>query len=351
MRILLISTPVGPLGSGMGGGVELTLHHVAVEMMRRSHSVQVLAPVGSHSPDFPIIEVQGTLHSYAQYAGRTTPVQIPNESVLSHAMEFAREKESEYDVIANFAYHWLPFYLASFFKKPIAHFVSMASLNDAMDSIVRQVGHMNRNTLGACTQAQAQTFAGSADCFRILGFGIDVRQYKFQAKAERQLAWIGRIAPEKGLEDAAAISQELDMEIHIMGKMQDSSYWNRCEKDYPRAKLKYLGFHPTEKLQALLGSCQGLLMTHKLDEAFGIGAIEALACGVPVIAYDRGGPREIVQNSKTGFLVRPDSLEGMVEAVGALPQLDRRACRLQAEQQFTIEAYGDRVEAWFNEIS
>jgi UDP-glucose:tetrahydrobiopterin glucosyltransferase len=91
-------------------------------------------------------------------------------------------------------------------------------------------------------------------------------------------------------------------------------------------------------------------MTPKWIEAFGNVAIEALACGVPVVAYRRGGPAEIVEQGQTGWLVEPDSVAGLVEAIGQLDQIDRYTCRQQTEVRFSMQAMGERVEAWFWQI-
>jgi UDP-glucose:tetrahydrobiopterin glucosyltransferase len=103
-------------------------------------------------------------------------------------------------------------------------------------------------------------------------------------------------------------------------------------------------------LQKALGHCRGLLMTHKWVEAFGNVVIEAMACGVPVISYRRGGPAEIVEDGVTGWLVEPDCLDGLVAAIARLPELDRSACRRRAEMEYSMRAMGDRVEAWFYDI-
>ena len=88
-------------------------------------------------------------------------------------------------------------------------------------------------------------------------------------------------------------------------------------------------------------------MTPRWVEAFGNVAIEALACGVPVIAYRRGGPAEIITDGKTGFLVEPDSVAGLVEAIGKLSEIDRADCRHAAETVFSQSAWGDVIESWF----
>jgi UDP-glucose:tetrahydrobiopterin glucosyltransferase len=91
-------------------------------------------------------------------------------------------------------------------------------------------------------------------------------------------------------------------------------------------------------------------MTPKWIEAFGNVAIEALACGVPVIAYRRGGPAEIVMDGKTGWLVQPDSVERLVEAIARLDQIDRAACRQQVEADYSMAAMGERIERWLMDI-
>ena len=91
-------------------------------------------------------------------------------------------------------------------------------------------------------------------------------------------------------------------------------------------------------------------MTPRWVEAFGNVAIEALACGVPVIAYCRGGPAEIVRDGKTGWLVEPDSVNGLTAAIANLDAIDRRTCRQQAEAEYSLEAMGDRVVAWLQDI-
>jgi UDP-glucose:tetrahydrobiopterin glucosyltransferase len=349
MRLLFISTPVGAFGSGIGGGVELTVQNVAHELIRRSHTVHLAACIGSQSDTIPLITIPGEVHEFAQNQSRTDPVNFPSNSVVANMCAYARTMQSSYDLIVNFAYDWLPFYLTPFFSTPIAHFVSMGSLLDSMDLAIAQVAHAYPGTIGVYTRTQSHTFEGLGN-FRILDSGIDIDLYDFCAEPELELAWIARISPEKGLEDAAAVSEQTGLEINILGKMQDEEYWEEVRRDYPEAKLNYLGFVPTDRLQSILGKCQALLMTPKWVEAFGNVAIEALACGVPIISYARGGPVEIVRHGETGFLVEPDNVEELCKALASLPRINRKACRRQADTQYSLQALGDRFEQWFMDI-
>ncbi len=349
MKLLFIFTPVGAFGSGIGGGVELTVQNIAKELIRRSHTVHLAASVGSTSTEIPTISILGELHSFAQDQYRTDPVSFPDNSVLANLWEYALQVQHSYDLIVNFAYDWLPFYLTPFFQTPIAHFVSMGSLLNNMDRLVHKVSQTHKGTIGVYSKAQAYTFGEAVD-FRILSSGIDLDLYEFQPSSQSQLAWVARIAPEKGLEDAAAVSEALQIPIQVMGKMQDRAYWQRIQAEYPQAQLNYLGFLPTVKLQELLGECQSLLMTPKWEEAFGNVAIEALACGVPVIGYARGGIIEIIRHQETGFLVEPDNIESLCDSVKLVPKLHRASCRRQAEREFSLSALGDRFETWFQSI-
>ena len=348
-RVLLVSSPVGTLGSGVGGGVELTVRNIALEMIRRGHSVKILANKGSTAWGLPLVEIIGTPQNSVQTQGRDTPTIIPLSSVLANFWDYARQVQTDYDLIVNFAYDWLPFYLTPFFNCPIAHFVSMASLTAAMDEIIEKVAIQFPGTIGVYTRAQAETF-GFADRCRCLGSGIDLSLYEFCDSPAPWVGWVGRISPEKGLEDAVAASQSTGIPLKIMGFLQDESYWQQILHDYPDAPVEYKGFFSTKELQQHLRQCSGLLMTPRWLEAFGNVVIEALACGVPVIAYRRGGPAEIVEDGKTGFLVEPDSVEGLAEAMVKLDRIDRHTCRQQAEVKYSTVAMGDRVEQWFRDI-
>jgi len=260
--------------------------------------------------------------------------------------EYAHEVEERYDLICNFGYDWLPFYLTPFFKRPVVHVVSMASQSDALDEAIANVAARFPHAVAFHTRAQARTYAW-AEGLRCIGSGVELDRYAFRAEAEPALAWAARISPEKGLEDAMAAAARAGLPLRIFGALVDEGYWRRARAAHPDADVTYAGFLPTDALQAALGRCQALLMTHHWVEAFGNVAIEALACGVPVIAYRRGGPAEIVRHGRTGWLVEPDSVDGLVDAVGRAPAIDRRECRRQAEAEFSSSDFGARVETWF----
>lgn len=348
LQIMLLSTPVGALGSGLGGGVELTLKNIAQALIHRGHTISIVAPIGSEIAELPIVPVSGTLQSTVQTQGRTAPIAMPNDPVLANMWTYAHRMQHQFDILINFAYDWLPFYLTPFFSRPIAHLVSMGSLTEAMDTVIEQTLEQFPGTLAVHSRAQANTFP-FGDRLRCVSNGLDLSLYTFCNEPENVLGWVGRIAPEKGLEDAIVAARRVGMPLKIWGAISDLAYWQQICERYSGEGFHHEGFLATSELQAALGKCRGLLMTPKWIEAFGNVAIEALACGVPVISYRRGGPAEIVRDGKTGWLVEPDSVDGLVAAIHQLDLIDRHTCRQQAEAEYSMQAMGDRVEEWLRE--
>ena len=96
----------------------------------------------------------------------------------------------------------------------------------------------------------------------------------------------------------------------------------------------------------LFRSCRVFINTPRWNEAFGNVVVEAMACGVPVVAYRRGGPAELVEPGLTGVLVPPDDPSALVAALPEALAIDRRACRSRAEERFGLGAFAERVERW-----
>ncbi|WP_414753658.1 glycosyltransferase family 4 protein [Anabaena sp. CCY 9910] len=348
-KLLFVSTPIGALGTGLGGGVELTLFNIAQEFLRRGHKLEIVAPQGSAISSLPIKEIPGKLQLSAQNQNRTDPIFVPTNSVLANMWDYARQVQTDYDLIVNFSYDWLPLYLTPFFHRPIAHLISMGSLTDVMDDMIEKVANNFPGTIGVHGKTQAATFTFAEKCHCLLN-GLDISAYTFCGEPSSALAWVGRIAPEKGLEDAVAAANITGIPLKIFGLKQNEAYWEQICQTYPDAPIEYVGFLSTHELQHQLGQCRAVFITPRWIEAYPNVALEALACGVPLIAYSRGGLTEIVQDGKTGFLVEPDSVEGLVEAIHRLNEIDRRACRQQAETQYSSQAMGDRMEQWFKNI-
>jgi UDP-glucose:tetrahydrobiopterin glucosyltransferase len=286
----------------------------------------------------------------AQTQDRAADVHLPADAVLANMWDYARDAQDGYDVLLNLAFDWLPFYLTPFLRRPVAHLLSMASQSDALDLAVTRVLEARPGSVAVHSGAQAATFPFSAAC-RVVGAGLDLDRYRFNPIPGPWLGWAGRISPEKGLEDAFEVAAATQSSLRVMGALQDPNYWTEVRTAYPSVAVEYLGFLPTQQLQTTLGECRCLLATPHWVEAFGLVAIEALACGTPVVAYDIGGPAEIVRHGETGWLVRPGDVAGLIRSVGKVHAIDRHACRQQAEAEYSLDAFGGRCESWLLDVA
>lgn len=347
LSVLVASTPVGPIGSGIGGGVELTVRNMVEGLVARGHRVEVVAPTGSIELGHATHAIDGALQPSGQHLPRDAAPVLPPDAVLENMWDFVASHRHHHDIVVNLAYDVLPFERGRTFDTAVAHLVSMGSLNDAMDAAVRRALVEAPSSIAMHSRAQARTFAGG-DAATIVGSGIRVSDYTYvdDADPDGRLGFVGRIAPEKGLADAVQVAALVGRPLMVWGLLQDESCWRDALARTPGARVTYGGFLDTAELQAALGRCSGILVTPVWEEAFGNVVIEAMACGVPAVAYDRGGPAEIVVPGRTGFVVPPDDPRSMADAVVRLGAISRRECRSMAEAHHSVEAFAERLEAW-----
>src|SRR5688572_28837131 len=119
--ILICSTPVGPLGSGVGGGVELTLHGLVLGLSGLGHHVEVVAPEGSLHVGERTHQIAGRHQVSSQISGRDAGIEMPPSPVLGAMWEWVRAHQTDFDVVLNLAYDWLPMYLTPFLDVPVVH--------------------------------------------------------------------------------------------------------------------------------------------------------------------------------------------------------------------------------------
>ncbi|MEY2831022.1 MAG: hypothetical protein RLZZ574_280 [Cyanobacteriota bacterium] len=351
LTILIVSTPVGLIGSGKAGGVELTIKNIVSNLSARGHLIDVVAPSGSEIRCRDLHLIEGNFSALAQDSTDCDTVLIPDNSILEKMWEYAYRVQHDYDLLVNFAYDWLPLYLTPFFERPIAHWISMSCISPVMNRMISKTTAMFPKTLAVNTRSSANTFQAKEKLL-IMGKGINLQQYTFVKEPETQnLAWAGRISPEKGLDDAIEAAILAGRKLNIFGVVQNHNYWQTIQNKYPSSAYDYYGFLPTADFQSKLGNCAGLLMTSHWIEAFGNVVIEALACGVPVVAYNRGGPAEIIENGVTGWLVEYKAIAALSEGLQKIEQIDRYSCRLSVEKKFSLSAFADRIEFWFQDVS
>ncbi len=172
--------------------------------------------------------------------------------------------------------------------------------------------------------------------------GIDLSGFTFRPDPGEYLLFFGRIHPDKGAYEAIQIAQQTGRKLILAGVIQDEFYYRSEVEPYLDGdRVKYVGSADPARRDELLGGALALLHPIAFEEPFGLSVVEAMACGTPVVAFERGSMREVIADGETGFLV--GSVDEAVAAVGPagspgpLAALDRRACRRHVEERFTVD--------------
>jgi glycosyltransferase involved in cell wall biosynthesis len=168
--------------------------------------------------------------------------------------------------------------------------------------------------------------------------GLPTHHFAFHARPQPgYLAFLGRISPEKRPDVAISIARRAGVPLKIAAKV------DKVDRDYFEMRIAPLLDHPLidyigeigeRQKSEFLGNARALLFPIDWPEPFGLVMIEALACGVPVVAFRGGSVAEIIQTGVSGFVV--DDLEQAVAAANRVGSLDRRACRAVFDRRFSV---------------
>lgn len=166
--------------------------------------------------------------------------------------------------------------------------------------------------------------------------GIDLSNLNFRPGPGGKLVSFGRIHPDKGVDLAIEVANKAGMELIIAGIIQDQDYFDTKIKPHiDEDRVKFIGpVNPVQR-DALLKEALATLHLNTIPERFGLVMAESMAAGVPVIAADLGSCREVIEDGKTGFLVK--NVDEAVEAVKNIDKIERADCRRRVEENFTID--------------
>lgn len=199
-------------------------------------------------------------------------------------------------------------------------------------------------TFVAMSQSQIKNFSDERrQRIPVIYNGCNFRSYDLSLFPGDYLAFLGRMGPHKNPLEAIRIAESVGLPIVLAGRPQDSSeeaYFEQEIKPLINDKnVKYIGPVNQSQKQAFLKNARALLFPIQWEEPFGIVMIEAMACGTPVIAYNRGSVAEVVDSGITGFYA--GSLEELVSLVPQALALDRNTVREHAKQRFSHEQMVD----------
>jgi glycosyltransferase involved in cell wall biosynthesis len=245
---------------------------------------------------------------------------------ISHLME----KASAFDIIHNH-FDFLPLTYSGLIKTPVITTIHGFSSEEIVPVYKKYNSTTHYVSISDSDRHASLTYLDT------VYNGLDEHQLNMGEGKGEYLLYFGRIHPHKGADEAIQIAIESKQKIILCGLIQDQSYFDEKVAPYLNdTSVRFLGNAGPELRNQLLGAATALLHPISFEEPFGLSVAEAMMCGTPVIAFNRGSMKELIVDGKTGFLV--NNTTEAIEAVTKIDSISRSECRRHALEKFSSSA-------------
>jgi glycosyltransferase involved in cell wall biosynthesis len=246
----------------------------------------------------------------------------------------AVERATEFDIIHyEAAYYPMSLAFARLSPTPIVQTLH----HSPSDAEIKLWSRYPEAPFVAISNEQARLLSGVNIIDTVL-HGIDTDGFAFREKPDDYLLFIGRFTDGKGVLQAIEIAKRVGMRL-ILAAAEDEYYREKVAPHVDNRLIMYFGEADFAAKVALYGGARALLYPIQSREPFGLVLAEAMSCGTPVAALDRGAVREVVDDGVTGIVY--DDLEQMVNGLDRVFALNRRHVRQQAVSRFGVERMVD----------
>ncbi|HEX2470601.1 MAG TPA: glycosyltransferase family 4 protein [Candidatus Limnocylindrales bacterium] len=341
LRIAQAAPPFERVPPQAYGGTERIVHGLVTELDRRGHEVTTFASADSAVPGRHIETVPEALRPIG-YTGDSLPwMQLTMQKILAHIGEF--------DLIHSHL-EWMSLLLAKVSPIPVVSTfhgrLDLPWADEMLEDPPRGLVAISKSQASAHPDLP---WAG------VVYNGLRLVDAPFGRKRTDALCFVGRVAEEKGIVDAIEVAKAAGRPLRIAAKIGPVG----PEKNYNEVvfqpaleaagnAVEYLGEISQAERDQLFAESHAVLMPGSWPEPFGLVAIEALACGTPVIARRSGALPEIVRDGIDGFF--GDDVTAMAFKVDRVADLDREAIRESVIDRFSVERMTDGYEAIYREM-
>ncbi|MCF7928604.1 MAG: glycosyltransferase family 4 protein [Spirochaetales bacterium] len=333
MRIAMLSPIAWRTPPRHYGPWERVVSLLTERLVERGHEVTLFATGDSLTA--------GTLHSVCPKGYEEDDSLIPKVWECLHIAEVF-ERAGDFDIIHN-NFDFLPLSYSGFVDTPVLTTIHGFS----SPGILPVYKKYNKSTYYVSISDADRS--PQLDYVDTIHHGIDIGQFDFESNPEDYLLFFGRIHPDKGTAEAIEIARACNKKLLIAGIIQDKEYYQRyVVPQLENGRVEYRGSVGPADRNTLIGRAQAMLHPIAFNEPFGLSVIEAMACGTPVIAFDRGSMPELIEHGKNGFVV--NSLDEAIRAVSDVEKLDRNYCRHHVEKYFTADRMAEEYIEVYNRI-
>ncbi len=338
MRIAQIAPIIERVPPKRYGGTERVVHALTEELMRRGHDVTLFA-----SGDSKTSALLKSIYPKSIREARVRDIYGSNIWTLLNIGN-AYQMQKDFDIIHDHN-AYLSVATANLSQTPV-----VMTLHGPLTPEARQIfSTLRKPYLITISKSQSQT-APNLNYIGTVYNGLNMEIYPFSETHDGYLLFVGRISIEKGVHIAIEAAQILDMPLIIAAKLDaiDKPYFHEYVEPWLSRQIRWIGEVNEQTRNRLMSKAAALLHPATWREPFGLTLVEAMACGCPVLAFNRGSAPEIIQNGKTGFVVQ--DLDEMLMAFDNLGTIDRAYCRRYALGNFNAQKMADGYEKIYQKI-
>jgi glycosyltransferase involved in cell wall biosynthesis len=323
MQIAQIAPLTEAVPPKLYGGTERVIHWLTEELVALGHDVTLFASGDSCT--------SAKLEAAWPRALRfDSSIRDPN---ALHVMMLERVRQCASDF--DFLHFHLDYYPFSLFSRQSTPFVT--TLHGRLDLPEHQPLFSTFSSMPVVSISNSQRRpVPNAGWVRTIHHGLPEKLLTPHPVRPQYFAFLGRIAPEKGVDRAIRVALQCGVPLKMAAKV------DKVDRDYFETQIKpmidgknveYIGEIADKDKSAFLSGAMVLLVPIDWPEPFGLVMIEAMACGTPVIAFNRGSVPEVIDDGITGFVVEDE--KGAIGAVYRLGELSRDQIRKRFEERFT----------------
>ena len=337
MRIAQISPLFEAVPPKLYGGTERVVYSLTEELVAMGHDVTLFASGDSVT--------SATLAPMRDQALRLDPSVKDWVAIYYRMVEMIYRRKDEFDVL-HFHIDYFP--LSLFSRQNTPYLTTIHGRLDLPEFVETYSTFANAPFVSISDSQRAPI--PNLNWVRTVLHGMPANLLKPLPVKQEYAAFLGRVSPEKGLDQAIQIAGKAGLKLKVAAKVDnaDKEYYDTMIKPLIKGNpnVEFIGEINDAQKPAFLSAAHALVFPIRWPEPFGLVMIEAMACGTPVIAFNHGSVPEVIDNGVTGFIV--NDIDEAVKALGKVDTLDRAKVRATFDRRFTsrrmAEDYVDLYE-------
>ncbi len=334
------------------GGTEQPIFYLAKGLVEKGHEVVLYAAKGSKVPGVKVKEI-APFATFVNQKYLNIQERISSFYDLNALSNFFQNEADSFDIIqfnSYVFYEVLPF--VKFSKTPVV--IRINYPHDLVYPYIKSHLKKNKNVYYLPISNFIKSTMPDLNYLDPIYPAIDIKDFKFSSKPSDYLLFVGRICENKGTHIAIDVAKKAGKKLIVAGRIEggesESYFKNKIEPYIDDKKIKYIGEVGFKEKVKLYQKARATLFPICWNEPFGNVPIESMACGTPVITFNKAAMPESVKDSLSGFVVKDGDIDAMTDAIKNIKKIDRAEVRKWAEDNFSIDEIILQYENMYNKI-